>query len=207
MQPEQSTPVTWIGQEHLGYVIQTTFSDENTQLILAWLEGLRQATGDNLYFMGADQLHITVLDWVAPLFDYGGINKQELYESLKDEYAAAFRAITDSVRPFEVHFNELRVMPNTIILTGQDGGQFQSVRTQFMERVALPEGAKQPPTIIHSSLTRFIGEPVALAPYQEYVAAHPLELTQRIEDFRLVKTGREPMLTYEVIEQFQLGGV
>ena len=131
MEQLRSTPVDWVGQEHLGFVINAAFSEENTRIITTWLDGLRKVAPEGVYCMEPEGLHITVLDWVAPLFDYGGADKHELYASLYESYDATFRRITTAMRPFEVRFNELRVTPGTIILLGQDDGQFASLRSQF----------------------------------------------------------------------------
>jgi hypothetical protein len=204
MEHLKSAPASWVGEEHLGFVINAVFSQDNTRTITEWLDGLGSQTPEGVYPMTAEGLHITVLDWVAPLFDYGGADKQALYDSLKDDYTAAFRGITDAMEPFDVHFTELRVTPGTIILVGQDNGQFQSLRKQFMDSVTLPEGGKEPPSIIHSSIARFIAPVIDLTPIEEYAQSHPLDLTQRIDAFRLVETRREPMQDFMVLDTFNL---
>ena len=94
MEQLKSKPVDWVGKEHLGFVINAAFSKENTNTITAWLEGLQKVAVEGVYTMKSEGLHITVLDWVAPLFDYEGADKRRLYDELYPSYNAAFRRIT-----------------------------------------------------------------------------------------------------------------
>ncbi len=204
MEKIHSTPVSWVGEEHLGFVINAAFSSENAALISKWLEGLHRQAPEGLYTMHHEGLHITVLDWVAPLFDYAGTDKRDLYTDLRETYEPAFRSITSSMEAFDVRFDELRVTPGAIILLGHDNGQFQSLRDRFMDIVELPEGGKQPPNIIHSSLARFIAPEIELSQVEEYAAEHPLIFTQKISNFRLVETRREPMQNFTVLDTFEL---
>lgn len=203
--PTYTTPVDWVGTEHLGYVINAAFSGENAKVITNWLDGLQQVAPEGVYPMDSKGLHITVLDWIAPLFDYGGANKKDMYRDLGPRYDAAFRYITGNMKPFDVHFTELRVTPGAIILVGQDTGEFQSLRNEFVDSVGLPEGAKEPPKIIHSTLARFIAPAIEIGPLEDYAANHSLSLTQRVEAFRLVETRREPMQDFTVLDTYKLG--
>lgn len=205
MEQLHSNPVDWIGTEHLGFVVNTTFSKQNIEVVMAWLEGLQSVIPNGVYAMKADGLHITTVDWIAPLFDYDGVDKRQLFNKLYRSYDEAFCRITANEQPFDVHFTELRVTPGTIILVGQDSGQFQSLRSQFVDSVILPEGGKQPPNIIHSSLARFVAPAIDLTPVQEYAASHPLNITQRINGFQLVETRREPMQDFTVTNRYGLG--
>jgi hypothetical protein len=204
MKMHHSTPVDWVGKEFVGFVINATFSNENARQISTWLDGLRTVAPIGVYFMQPKGLHITVLDWVAPLLDYGGADKRAMFDELRPSYEPALRRITDGMAQIDVHFTELRVTPSTIILVGQDNGQFQHVRDQFIGSVTLPDGAKQPPDIIHSSLARFVSPEIDLAPVETYVTEHPLELTQRISEVRLTELRREPMQDFTVLDTFKL---
>lgn len=210
--PTHTTPVDWVGTEHLGFVVNAAFSTQNTEVITEWLKGLKAVTPQGLYPMSPEGLHITVLDWVAPLFAYtdeqgqplDAQGRRRLFESMRPSYDAAFSRITSSIEPFNVHFTELKVTPGTIILIGQDNGQFQSLRGQFVDSVTRPPGTKNPPEIVHSSLARFIAPAIEMAPIEEYARAHPIDIVQRIDGFRLVETRREPMQDFEVLKTYPL---
>lgn len=206
MNETYSQPVDWVGQLHLGFVINAAFSKDNQRILSDWLAGLRQQAPEGLYAMTPEGLHITVLDWIAPLFAYSGVDKHELFKRLRPEYEQTFERITARIAPFSVTFTELRVTPGTIILTGQDDGQFSKLREAFTSSITLPEGAKAPPTIIHSSLARFVPPAVPLGPIMEYCAKHPLQIEQPIKAFRLIETRSEPMRDFTVLRSFDLTG-
>lgn len=204
MEQCRSTPVAWIGEEHLGYAVNVAFSAENTNVIMSWLSSLQKVASEGIYAMTPDSLHITVLDWVSPLFDYGRTNKRALYEELRPVYDPVFRRLTEAMEPFNIHFTELRVTPATVILLGHDAGQLQALRQSFIENVTLPDGAKPPPDIIHTSLARFIAPQIELSPVAAYAVYHPIDLTQRVDEFRLVESRREPMQDFSVIDTYKL---
>lgn len=207
MEQRKSTPVDWVGKELLGFVINAGFSDENSEKIVSWLSGLHEVAPEGMYLMKREGLHITVLDWVAPLFEYGGVDKRELFQELKATYEPAFRRITEAMAPFEVHFGEVRVTSGTIILVGRDNGQFQALREKFLQSVSLPAGGKQPPNIIHSSLARFTPPAIDLGPIEEYVSSHPLTITQHVSAFRLIEARDGTMQDFVVLDSYPLEGV
>lgn len=206
MEIQKSQPVDWVGQECLGFMVNAAFSDENTSVITSWLDRLNRVAPEGMYTMKPKGLHITLLDWVAPLLDYGGVDKRKLYEELRPEYDKAFRRITGEMKPFDVHFMEVRVTPGAVILVGEDPSQFNGLRSRFQQVVPLPEGGKEPPNIAHSSLIRFVPPAIDLAPVEAYAASHPIDVTQRISAFRLVETHVEPMQDFEVLDTYTLGG-
>jgi hypothetical protein len=206
MKQLSSTPVDWVGKEYQGFVVNAAFTDENAKKITSWLCSLRERVPEGIYTTEPGDLHITLIDWIAPLLDYKGSTKSELFQKLRPSYDSALREVTKAMPPFDVHFSEIRVAPGAIILTGQDGGQFQAMREQFLQRVSLPDGGKQPPNIIHSSLVRFIPPAIDLAPVQEFASTHPLDFTQPVSAFRLVETKRAPMQDSSVLDSYLLLG-
>lgn len=204
MEQKYSSPVNWVGEEHLGFVINASFSLDNASKLNIWLQGLNDLVSEGIYAMTSEGLHITVLDWVAPLSDYDGADKRNLFEKLYPSYDMAFKSILDTIDPFNIEFSELRVTPGAIILVGHDNGQFQTLRNTFMEKITLPVGGKHPPAIIHSTLARFIAPEIQLSIIDDYASSHPLSLTQHVEEFRLVETRREPMQDFDVIQRYHL---
>jgi hypothetical protein len=203
MEPSHSTPIDWLGASVNGFVTQATFSPDNQARIAAWLEGLKHVTPGGIHYMAGDGLHITLLDWVAPLIDYGE-DKQALYDRLYPKYDPVLTRLTVATPAFDVHFNEVRITPTTVILVGQDDGQFASLRARFTEAEPLPEKGKQPPVLIHSSLLRFIAPAIDLSPVRDYIESNPLDLVQHIDSFRLVHLIKEPMMKYEIIKTYPL---
>lgn len=103
-----------------------------------------------------------------------------------------------------MHFNEIRVTPSTIILTGADNGEFQRIRAHYLDSVELLPGTKLPPTIIHCSVARFT-KPIALSHVEQVVSNLSVDFVETVNRFRLVRTRREPMLEYEVLDEYLLG--
>lgn len=204
MERQYSEPNKFIGKRHLGFVINAAFSGESSKTISNWLDGLNQTVPEGIYTMPQESLHITVLDWIAPLFDLGGVDKRKLFEKLSPEFDRAFTNALEGLKQFQIRFEEIRITPGTIILVGQDNGQFQKIRNGFTKSITYPQGSKQPPTIIHSSIARFAEPSVDIRPVQEYAAQKPLIFTQTVDSFRLIETTREPMQDFSVIKTYEL---
>ena len=204
MERIKSMPVDWVGKPSYGIVVNAAFSDENTQTLLNWLMGLQAVAADGIAAPKPDALHITLLDWIAPLLPYGGQDKRELYLELRPVFGPVLKKIIADTAPIDVHFDEIQVKPDAIILVGHDAGQFRDIRELFMDSVTLPVGGKEPPVIIHSSLVRFVPPAIDLGSVQSYASAHPLDLKQHITEFRLIETVREPLQEYRVLDTYQL---
>jgi len=59
MEQPHTNPVGWVGTEHLGFVINAAFSKENTDIITAWLKGLKEVAPEGVYAMEPAGLHVT----------------------------------------------------------------------------------------------------------------------------------------------------
>jgi 2'-5' RNA ligase len=202
---EFSQSADWVGKPYEGYVVNAEFSDENKAQLQQLIQEMQQILGNAAHCMPPESLHITLLDWIAPLVDYDGADKAGLFEQIKPEYDAAMsEAIASVGQPIEIHFDELRVSPSTIFITGRDNGEFQKIRDEFVERIQLLPDTKRPPQIVHSSLARFTDR-ISLDGINAFIARHNLDMTQRVDDFRLVHTMREPMLEFEILKRYHLG--
>lgn len=200
---EYTQPVDWIEKPFVGYVMNAELSDQNAQVLNSLTQSLRDEFGDALYCMTRPSLHITLLDWIAPLVDYDGRDKAELFAQIQPSYDRAMTDIMAGVGPISVHFDTIRVAPSTIFAMGHDDGQFQHIRDEFVQKVDLLPGTKMPPQIIHSSLIRFT-EAIELEPIAEYIKAQKIDFVQDVTSFRLVHTRQEPMLDFEVLKRYEL---
>lgn len=200
---ELTQSVDWLKQPHTGYVVNTSFSDANSDVLSKLMNDIENEFGNAIFCMPKDSLHITLFDWIAPLIEYDGQDKTILFDQIKDGYDQAITEVLDTIEPFSVRLNEVHVSPTTIYIKGEDNGQFQKIRQGFLDKVTLLSDTKQPPTIIHSSLGRFT-EPIQMDRVREFLAKRTLDIIQPVETFRLVKTSREPMLEYEVLKTYSL---
>lgn len=195
--------VEWINKPSEGYVMNTLFSEENASTIMKLVDTLNQRYGSSVFCMPKESLHITLLDLVAPLVDYGGKNKQALFKGIYGDYDAALSKILAHEQSFDVVFDTLHVAPTTIFISGHDNGQFERIRNKYLDTVELLPGTKRPPRIIHSSLARFTEE-IDLAEVEEFIASQSILLQQPIKSFQLVHTFREPMLEFEALKTYSL---
>lgn len=196
-------PAAWVGGQYEGYVLNAEFSTENKDTLEALMQLLGQQFGSAVFAMPRNSLHITLFDWIAPLVDYGGADKEVLFSQCQPSYDTALNEILRNQPPITVTFNELRASPSTIFLVGHDDGSFQHIRNQFIDRVELLPNTKKPPEIIHSSVARFT-EIIALEGVEQFIRRQRISFTQTVDAFRLVHTSREPMLEFEVLKRYPL---
>lgn len=191
-----------IGRDVLGYVVNTLFDEESQQTVAEMQQKIADEFGDSIWAAPPGALHITLMDWIAPLVDYGR-DKDQLFAELRPSYEAALENALEGVAPIDVHFNTLKVAPDAIIMIGQDDGQMQQIRHKFLESIDLLPQTKRSPAIIHSSIIRFKNEQ-DLEPIIDLVAQQKLSLRFAISAFQLVRETSLPMLEYEVIKEYKL---
>lgn len=199
----RTQPVDWINQPKIGYMVNTEFSEVNKAKLLEVIQEIDLGYQSDIFCTPPDSLHITLLDWVAPLVDYDGQDKDRLYESVFEVYDQAMSEVTSSSGPIEVKFDEIRVSPSTIFITGRDDGSFQRIRSQFLKKVELLPGTKLPPDIIHSSLARFTAA-IDLGEVSSFIASRTIDFTEVASGFRLVRSSIEPLIDYRVIKRYEL---
>jgi len=200
---EFSQPVDWVNKPFVGYIVNAEFSDENAKVLSALIKEIQATFNEAVFCMPKRSLHITLLDWIAPLVNYGGQDKDKLFAQIQPNYNKAMSEILPSIKPIAVHFDELRVSPSTIFMVGHDNGEFQTIREQFLEKVELLPETKLPPQIIHSSLARFT-KPIDLSSVNSFVVNKKFNITQTVTNFRLIRTAKEPMLEFEVLKRYEL---
>lgn len=183
--------------------MNTSFSDDNTSLVMSLISKLESKYCNSIYTMTAESLHITLLDWIAPLVDYDGQDKKMLFEKIYDSYDNTMTDIFADEPDFEVVFDTISVGPTTIFISGHDNGSFDRIRRKYIKSVDLIAGTKLPPSIIHSSLARFTEE-IDLEEVESFVSSLDVEFIQRIDGFRLMHTSKEPMQEFEILKEYKL---
>ncbi|HUS26076.1 MAG TPA: 2'-5' RNA ligase family protein [Nevskiaceae bacterium] len=179
------------------------FSDGNATVLNQLTQEIKAEFGAAVFCMPKLSLHITLLDWISPLIDYDGRDKDQLFKELQPSYDRAITEIFAQIHPITIHITELKMSPSTLYLVGHDNGEFQKIRQQFLDKVTLPPGAKLPPQIVHSSLARFT-KSIPLDRVAAFVAGKKLSITQQINDFRLMRTTKEPTLEFEILKRYKL---
>ncbi len=185
-----------------GYMINTVPTDENCHKVAGFQEKLAAQFGDSLWLTPPETLHSTLMDWIAPLVDYG-TDKDVLFKGIFPEYDKVFTKLLQQPS-ITVHFDTLKVTPGAIILVGHDDGSFRRIRDNFLRQIELLPNTKQPPTIIHSTIARYTTEQ-DLRPIGDLVAEQELAFDHVVTHFRLTQEQIVPMLDYNLLKKYPLG--
>ena len=170
---------------------------------MSLIQDIKHTFGESVFCMPKGSLHITLLDWIAPLAKYDSKSKQKLFQKISPTYLNVCDEILTNRGKILVVFDEIRVSPSTIYITGHDHGQFREIRDEFINSIELLPGTKLPPNIIHCSLARFTQQ-VDLKDIDQFLQDKHIGFTQEVDCFRLIHTTREPMLEFEILKEFHL---
>jgi hypothetical protein len=199
---ELTQPYVELNKDVVGYMLNSPLSPKNQLIIRDLQEKLENTFGDIIWSLPAKSLHITLMDWVAPLVDYDQ-DKDRLFREIFDKYDQTFRETTQGVHLIRVTFSEVHVSSGGIYITGTDEGQFDYIRNNFLEKIELLPGTKRPPSIIHTTIARFTSA-TNLKPIQEFIGGELIQFEQLIDEFVLVRETKIPMLKHEIIETYPL---
>ena len=201
---DTTVPYEELNRRVNGYMVNTLLSPAMREFVRGIQLQLESRYGDLVWSVPPECLHITLMDWIAPLVEYAK-DKDELFKEIIKDYDYSFRESIKGRGEIAVEFNELHVGAGTIYLTGTDNGQYQSIRNNFLERVTLPPNTKQPPQIIHTSIARFTGV-ADLAPIKAFAAQQSIQFTEHVTKFDLVHETKVPMLERAVLDTYLLAG-
>ncbi len=191
-----------IGRPVIGYMLNATFRAKEQKEIATLQQKIAERFGSSIWITPPATLHITLMDWIAPLVDYGK-SKEGLFEELFPAYDAVFTRLLKDFKQIKINFNEVKATPGAIIILGQDNGEFNNIRSRFLEEVQLLPNTKQPPVIIHSTIARYRKE-MDLNPIISFLAQHPVMFTYEVSRFRLVRENTAPQLKYQLLKEYPL---
>lgn len=200
---EKSIPYENLGKSVVGYLINCALDKKNQIKIAAVQEKLGSQFPGFFWFPAGSELHITVLDWIAPLVDYGR-DKDEIFGEIFNNYDALFEVIIEKMKPFEIEFDQMIAYNNSLIVTGRDNGSFAKIRSQFVKKSGLDPRTKKPAGIIHSTIARY-NKSENLEKISDFLKTLEISFRQKISNFRLVRETKIPMLEYKTIKQYRLG--
>jgi hypothetical protein len=198
---EMTQPVTWLGNPCLGYVVNAEFSPASQLTLAPLLNVIGEVFGETVHVMPLESLHITLLDWIAPLVDYDGQDKDILFTKIKTQYDAAMTTALTGQLPIQARFSKLLASPSTIYIQALDDGRFDAIRSNFVSHVDMLPGTKMPPNIIHTSLARFTGS-LSMQTVQEKLDEIAVDFTEAVSSFRLIRSTREPLSDYVVLKTY-----
>jgi hypothetical protein len=192
----------YIGRQALGYMVNTDVSTANQQAIQKIQDQLLASLGPALWVPSPETLHVTLMDWLAPLVDYGE-DKRLLFVRIMPEYDHVLQDILGHVNSITITFDTVRVSPGAIFAVGHDTGEFQAIRQEFLSKITLLPNTKQPPSLIHFTIARFQRE-IPLTEVETLVEGLSLHIVQAVTRFRLIEEAQVPMLSFRTVKEYPL---
>lgn len=192
-----------LSQEVIGYMVNAVCSENFVEKVSVLQSRFKDAFGDAVYCPSHGALHITLMDWLAPLSNFGE-NKDKLFPQIHSKYKNTLQEVLSQYPPFEVTMGTYKLTDSCVIFTGTDKGQFNSIRGDFLSKEELMPGSKPPPEIIHCTAVAF-REPVDKELAQTIVDESMVSFKEPISYFRLVRETRTRLQVFDEIEQFPLG--
>lgn len=194
---------SYIGKSAVGYMINTGLSNGATAQIKMIQQSAQEVFAGDLWITPAGSLHITLLDWLAPLVDYHE-DKDMLFGNIRTSCDKALDDILNDVAKQSVVFNRLLVSPSAIAIVADNAApHFNKIRQAFLSHVNLPPNTKQPPTIVHATIARFTGDFDAKKA-EHFMQQNNISISETINNFRLVRETKLPMLDYAVLKTYPL---
>lgn len=200
--PSQVTIPIDPDQEVIGYIINSALSKTTQERIAQIQTKLSKAFPGAIWVAPPDSLHITLMDWSAPLVDYGQ-DKDELFRSFEAEYIQTLTEIIKAQQPIQITFDTLEVHPAAIIVKGYDDGSYQNIRKRFLEKITLTPGTKMPPQIVHTTICKFLKE-INVDEVRHMLESEAILLEERVTEFRLVRETQIFLQSYKTLREFPL---
>ena len=193
----------YIGKDAIGYMVNAGMSREATARIQIIQESAQEVFGNILWSTPAESLHVTLLDWLAPLTNYHK-NKDALFEDIQASYDTVLDDILSDITKQPITFNRILVSPSAIVIVADSAAHvFNEIRQNFLSRIELPPGTKQPPPIVHATIARFTGDYDAKKA-ESFTQQNDISIPEVINSFRLVRETKLPMLDYTVLKTYPL---
>lgn len=191
-----------IGSPVCGYMLNSNFDAKAVEAIAQLQKKIVGQFGPAVWIQPPETLHITLMDWLAPLVDYGQ-QKEVLFKQLFPQYDQVLSNILKDVAPIRIMFDTVAASPGAIIVRGHDNGAIQRIRDRFTDAVDLLPNTKQPPTIIHSSIGRYTQQ-IPVEPICDFVAQQELSFVYELTEFQLVQETVAPMLAHQLVKTYSL---
>lgn len=191
-----------LGKDVIGYVTNCPLSSENQQKVLEIQQKISKEFPELLWTPRGDQLHITIMDWIAPLVDYE-TDKSDFFKKIYKNYDSLLNHIISDRHVFEIKFDKIIALENAILIAGQDDGTINQIRKSFVDKANLDVRTKRPSEYVHSTIARYKKEE-RLEKINDYLGSIRIDFSQKVDGFRLVKELKVPMIKFEVIKEYKL---
>lgn len=194
----------YLNRSAIGYMVNTLVGETAANEIKKIQAAFESEFGNNIWATPSDALHVTLLDWLAPLADYGN-DKDRLFEEIFPKYDKALSEILDKVNPVDLNFSRLVVSSSAVAIVADEECTkiLNDVRQKFLDKIELLPSTKQPPNIVHSTIIRFVGE-AAVASVKNFASTLDFSFNNTISEFQLVRETSLPMLKYSAVKKYPL---
>lgn len=201
---ELTTKQESIGKPALGYMINTFLSNSSSAGISDLQNAISVEYPEMIWIPPKETLHITLMDWLAPLVEYSK-DKDKLFEEIFPQYNAILEEILKNLEPININFSEFIVSASAIAIKGDNQGTeiFNQIREQFLSKVDLLPNTKRPPNIVHTTIARFIGS-VAVEDVSNFLGKLSPSIDERVTGFQLVRETKVPMIEYSTLRHYSL---
>ena len=196
----EMTEVGDFNRETEGYIVIAPLPEHVKNYIGSIQEHLgSELPSSSLWLPEGDQLHITFAHVVSPDAEYDD-PREEVFNSLRANAEVAVSHAAGNVTGNRVTFNEIKVFPGAVILTGIDNGTFDRARAIFADEVQAPDETRKPPKIIHTTIARF-NEPIALDRVRQAVAEIHPEVAFEIPSLQLIQEHKMYTQSHTVLKE------
>lgn len=194
----------YLNKTALGYMINTFLSNPTRQKIEGLQHRFTQKFPDAIWCTPLDTLHVTLMDWLAPLVDYSE-DKDALFDDLFPVYDEALNRILNETPPVHLTFSRLIVSPSAIAVIADENSTkiVNDIRQRFLSEIKLLPNTKQPPSIVHCTIARFTGK-IAGNDIQNIADSIEFSFGETIGCFQLVRETQVPMMECSTIKRYSL---
>lgn len=187
-----------------GYIVVAPLSDETKRSITELQQHIAGALPEgSLWLPQDDQLHITFAHIVTTDATYGE-PRDVIFGRVHDAAVAGLERIVARNHPITILFDTIEVYKGAIIIKAHDDGTYQRLRQDFVESFQLPDGSRMPPTIIHTTIARYL-QPLVLDTVRA-AAAIKLDVTEVTNELQLIHEQKIFVQQHEVIDRFVFQG-
>lgn len=197
----KTVPANFTGKENVGYILLALLSEETKNHIAELLKDLNTQLPGVLWSMPPKQMHITLCEIIQPK-PYTS-DKDTLYKLHQDLYEDVPAKILSNLPKFTVTLDIIECSPQAVIVRSSDASSFNSIRSQLVKSMPMPEETRTPPDIIHSSIARYLKE-VDIEKVRKVIARHHIHVEEEITEFKLLRNEIPPLQKYEVLKTYPL---
>lgn len=203
MEQPQKTIISDLDLSYPGYIVIASLSQATAAKIHKIQDELAaQLPEGSLWLPRNEQLHVTLLHVVTDGIAPKNANNPALFATVKDNAIRALDAAIPTELDIKLELEFIGSSPPALIVKWRDYGAYDEIRSKFLERFNLPEGTRQPPNIVHTTIARFRKEIDYKAVERAVASIKRPEITEHTTSFHLAMVTKALLQEHEVLETF-----